>query len=415
MYYPKLAGLADTRIHHKVYDIMNDPRKGTERETLLRLQLKQCRSGYYVIDGNKCVTRSIDKNFALKSAHDHDTRRSKDSQMYGYESLSSGIDLEFSVYYDDDDNLQGEIRFVKEALLGGHRIGRSRTAQYGEVNIAASKNEIVESTEVSGAEVLVYADARLIFLDENGLPTFTPKPSDFGLDDKTDKIVWEKSQLRTFQYAPWNFKRQAFDTDRCGLEKGSVIYIRRATNAMITLPPFVGSYQLEGFGHVVYNPVFLQANQDGTAVYTLSASSFADNDNQSQNDTSDYKSDLLTILRSRKEQAKRLSKTYQLVNQFVSINAERFISGDDDASFASQWGTIRKIAMSSQNSTALREEIADYLTNGVAARKWKAKGRFKVLNDFMQQMGDLDANHVISLKEVMVNLASEMGKVCSRK
>jgi hypothetical protein len=429
MYYPKLKGLDDTRIHHKVYDILQDSKKvkakdKKDKEKLLRSQLKQCRSGYYVVDGNKCVTCTIDKSFALKSAHDHDMRRSKDSQMYGYESLSSGITLEFSVYYEDE--LQNDIHHVTDALKGNHRIGRSRTAQYGEVNIALKdEDKEVEAPEINGKEVLVYADARLIFLDENGLPTFIPKPSDFGLDDETDKIVWEKSQLRTFQYAPWNFKRQSFDTDRCGLEKGSVIYILRANDEKITLPPFVGSYQLEGFGHVRYNPNFLQPkkgdNIRGAAAYPLDVlknDETPNDDNQSATSPS-YSTPLLEVLRNRKQKSKNHDDIYNKTNEFVDKYKSLFCS--EQSAFASQWGNIRSLAMSSKNAQDLKSKVDGYLTHGVAAQKWKEMGRLDKLDKFMDEVGRLDKLDKFmdevdddKLIEAVINLSAEMGKVCSK-
>jgi hypothetical protein len=87
------------------------------------------------------------------------------------------------------------------------------------------------------------------------LPTFQPTIKDFGLDAGT--INWKKSQIRTFQYAPWNFKRQASDADRCGIEKGSVIAIEQMQGA---LKPYVGSYQNEGFGKIIVNPDFLETD-----------------------------------------------------------------------------------------------------------------------------------------------------------
>lgn len=57
-----------------------------------------------------------------------------------------------------------------------------------------------------------------------------------------------------FQYAPWNYKRQAFDADRCGIEKGSVFLVK--TKEKMPATSTIGFYQNEGFGHIVYNPVF---------------------------------------------------------------------------------------------------------------------------------------------------------------
>lgn len=78
--------------------------------------------------------------------------------------------------------------------------------------------------------------------------------------------------MRTFQYAPWNATRQCFDTDRCGIEKGSVLVVKCTGDTPTISPRYVGSYQNEGFGKVLYNPAFLEAaanDQYGKAVYQL--------------------------------------------------------------------------------------------------------------------------------------------------
>jgi hypothetical protein len=52
---------------------------------------------------------------------------------------------------------------IVEALKGIKRVGRSRTAQYGLVEITEFDYKEVESDVASDGYVTVYADSRLIF------------------------------------------------------------------------------------------------------------------------------------------------------------------------------------------------------------------------------------------------------------
>jgi len=68
------------------------------------LQLKQCRNGFYVFDYNQKTITEIksEKSFYQKSAYDYNLRRSKDKQMFGYESLEEGKEFCFEVEFDDE-------------------------------------------------------------------------------------------------------------------------------------------------------------------------------------------------------------------------------------------------------------------------------------------------------------------------
>jgi hypothetical protein len=249
MYYPKLKKPSDVCYIHHVYDREKDTEDSGEPQ-----QLKQCRAGFYIFEKDRVKEVEVKKSFAIKSAYNRELRRSKDEAMFGYESLDKGMTFLFEIAADEDvDTILMDK--IHEAICGEKRIGRSRTAQFGLVFIEPSSYIDKVNYPVTSDSVYIYADSRLIFLDNNGLPTFQPTIKDFGLDAGT--INWKKSQIRTFQYAPWNFKRQASDADRCGIEKGSVIAIEQMQGA---LKPYVGSYQNEGFGKIIVNPDFLETD-----------------------------------------------------------------------------------------------------------------------------------------------------------
>lgn len=396
MFYPKLKKASEELYisHHtdmKAHDIRAK-------------QLKQCRAGFYDFTKSEAISVKAETTFAIKSAHDINKRTSKDEKMFGYESLCSGSTMYFCVEMDDD-KFAGKIT---EALVGTQHIGRSRSAQYGLVEIeeVSSYNE-VKSEKYKGQELTVYADSRLIFIDDKtGLPTFHPTMEQLGLTD--GKIDWERSQIRTFQYSPWNGKRKCFDTDRCGIEKGSVIVVKDVSECP-SESQYVGAYKCEGFGRVIYNPSFLKAEAEGKACTTLCDGK---TDNHTDAKECDLSTPLLQFLNNKRKGYNLENEIVELVNTWVADNERYF---DRSKQFASQWGTIRSIA-SRPSSTPIFDQLfaqeTGYLVHGVAKEKWEERGRAKKLELFLtNEKLTKDAIQRLAL----VNLAAEMAKRCRKE
>lgn len=389
MYYPKLKSAEDELyIQYAIPNISSDEIK--------KLQLKQCRSGFYDFSSEYATQVKVETQFAIKSEHDQLNRRSMDEKLYGYQSLEEGSVFYFSVEVDDEKYADQ----ISVALEGKKRIGRSRTAQYGLVEITSYEYEEVKGgVESLSGYVAVYADSRLIFLDDNGLPTCIPTAEMLGFD-KEDKICFEKSQIRTFQYAPWNFKRQCFDTDRYGIEKGSVILVK--TDKVPAKSDYVGSYKNEGFGKVIYNPAFLKANADGSSCYTL---------HKGEQDAKIEElplegTCLLNFLSAKKHEQDSQTLVYEKVNKWVKDNTRLFKADQ----FASQWGSIRRIALMNKTKESIKNELFDdekaYLTRGVAKDKWKEKGRLDKLRAFIDDKELTDE----TIQGALINLSAEMAK-----
>lgn len=420
LYYPKLSNMATSCYVSHFYDRNEDI-----KETGKPMQLKQCRQGFYVFDSNEVQEVEVSKSFAIKSAYDRKLRRSSDSQMFGYESLEKGTEFLFSVELDDESLAPS----IAQALTGTKHVGRSRTAQYGLVEISeTSFNEIASRAHTysdSGANnITVYADGRLIFLDETGECTFRPTAKMLGLDGD---IVWEKSQVRTFQYAPWNGKRQTRDTDRVGFEKGSVFVVKlRSIPEEAALPTYVGSYKNEGFGKVIYGWDLLQtAGKNGLIQLHVTQNAQEEN---AQGNKETLETPLLKFLAKKQKAIEASSFIYESVNAFVKDHKNQF----SKSSFASQWGTIRNIAIQNDTMESLLEELFDkvitktredsptdhrtqttepagYITHGIKAKEWKAKNRATDLRNFILSMGKTEKFGDLS-QRALVNLASEMAK-----
>lgn len=408
-HYAKLEG--DTRV--LVYHQM--PKD--DNETLRAFEPKQFRSGFYLLDEPKektplyLVQSEIHKSFAIKSAYDRDKRRSKESQMYGYESLRKGSQWSFSIFIDDD--IKADIiENVKTNLTGLHSIGRSRTAQYGLIEIEYIKTDEYNAPSFSSlikegdVYALVYADARLIFLDAYGLPTLQPTASDLGFEN--GEIDWFNSQVRMFQYAPWNGHRKTRDTDRCGIEKGSVFYIKSCKDEPLKYNgnDFVGMYQNEGFGKIIINPEFLKTKENsqlGESNYFLNEKKPQQTNEDGKPSDTECNDPILHFLNNQKKKEDTMDLIYSNVNSFVKNNEKAFIS---DA-FASQWGTIRSLAIQGKSNN----DIIKYTNKGVAKEKWDERGRRSKLEAFMNNNAWNDETNRLAI----INLASEMAKISRRK
>lgn len=420
MYYPKLKSAGEVCYIHHEYK-RNDDHEGDSGHPQ---QLKQCRQGFYAFENGIGYKAKTDTNYALKSAYDREARRSKDSQMFGYEALDKGVEFYFEVEVDTDE-LADKIR---KALVGKHNIGRSRTAQYGLVEIQKYDfKEAQSSYKNADGYVTVYADGRLIFIDEYGEPTFRPTATDLGLEG--GEIDWKRSQVRTFQYAPWNGKRKTRDADRCGIEKGSVFVVNGCKDRDFN-SQHVGAYRNEGFGRVIYNPELLDTAEDarnGEAKFKLEDGEKEAKETKKPTLIPAEKINNSSLLKyinraiSAKEEDEYIREN---VNDFVDKNKKKF-KGER---FASQWGAIRTIAMQHKTYDKIRNELftktakksekkpnepAAYLTHGVAKDKWNAGGRKGLLEDFIEKMHKSKYGNDITAK-ALINLASEMAKICKK-
>ena len=393
MYYPKLTSAnEECYIHHLTNHNSAD---------IKAKQLKQCREGYYAFGETTGKPIDIQKSFTIKSAYDSEVRRSKDGQLFGYESLSKGLVMYFEVESELSDEQNEKIARI---LCGKKRIGHSRSAEFGLVTIDKADFKEINSTKPDEKSdfITVYADGRLLFFDDNGEFTCQPTAKDLGVDG--GEVDWSKSQIRTFQYAPWNGKRHTYEADRCGIEKGSVFVVKVKESTCPEKSQYVGSYKNEGFGKVIYNPVFLagKPNEQGKALFTLE-----EKEQKASTSTNAPKpnSALIEFLANKKKTFESNQTVYRVVQKEVEKLERLFKKGK----FASQWCSIRSLAMTTSDSQQLITAIDAFLSHGVAKDKWEEQNRKGKLVDFMLQHANED------LQSIMINLASEMAKKCKAR
>lgn len=376
-------------LHHKLGD------EDINQLTKEGKQLKQARKGYFTTSGQYL---SLDQDFAIRSAYDRGELRAKDSQMFGYFSLPKGSTWTFIVE-DDTEQYADE---VKRVLVGKKRIGRSRSAEYGLVEINFDKVLPIETENITSSElILIYALSSLCFYDHYGRPTLTPEPAQLGVPE--GKIIWEKSQIRSRLYQTWNRYRHNRDGDRMIIEKGSVIAIKHAQSLDSGIfAGGIGSHRAEGFGQVLINPDFLLS--DGIDLPLILKPNKHEKDEIVQAETPSAQDSLvLKYLGQRKERKSKTFNLDKLINEFVCKNVSIFQGINP-----SQWGTIRAYAKYTTNWEVLHDLLfhKDFgaLYRGQSEPDWRMKDRRGILLKFLLQVPMAD-RVAFTLK-----LAAEMAK-----
>ncbi len=317
------------------------------------IQLKQERSGYLTPSGH--ILKSPEKNFTLKSAQEREERRSKEGAMFGFESLKADQVYVFSVRYENAEYQE----IVEKFLTGNKRIGKSKTAQYGQVDIQPIANpKVIESIETPQNYTIVYAESNLCFFNEYGQTTFQPKPEDLGFSG--GKICWKKSQIRTYAYSPWNGIRNTPNTQRDCILKGSVFYVKGCV-VPEKKTENVGEYKAEGLGRVIYNPAFLDGYKESGEWNFDLVDDEDKNSNQQNNDTSNSVNTplgrFLKIQFDVKNHELKLSESVHLnihekkKNKIDEYKFTQELRTEDIT--PSQWGNIRQEALNAGSLEAL--------------------------------------------------------------
>jgi hypothetical protein len=397
-------------------------------------QPKQVRGGFFVPGGDVRRWHGRAASFSLKSAYDSEKRRSEDSQMYGYTALPAGSVWHFEVRVSPSISDSSAERLVS-SLVGRHQIGRSRTAQYGSVEIellGGSPVPAVKCLERASDLFFVYAVSPLAFLDGNGEYASVPSPSELGFGAEA-RIDERYSQIRLGTYAPWNGIRKSRDGMRQVILPGSVIAVRAGTppNAAV-LAAGVGLFRCEGLGRVLLNPAFLSAG----CLKPMPKEECRLRDGMPMD------SRLKGYLEREAKERKMMRRVYEKVDEIVKNRPEYARLS------ASQWGAIRAsvVALNNyekvcdylfkrtedsnstidyidiiKNNRASHPENPGFLRHGPASRRWsKVKVRasgLPAVDDFEEVLAQAraefkDERYALAFLEV---LTGKVAKVASKK
>lgn len=322
-------------------------------------QPKQLRNGYITKEFKRLY---VEYNYTQKSAYDKTNRRSKDSSMYGYSAIKKGTKWQFTLSYTDI--APKDLQLLQATLESSTRLGKSKSAQYGEVNITCKgSNEPMEDIALKD-ETILFAKSRLALVDEDGNPSYDLKHLCEGLTN--ENIVYEKTQIRTSTFTPYNTARKTKDYERVCINKGSVIVLRQITHKQLdTLKKGVGVYLSEGFGELLINPAFLM---QPNISFQKNASEKKQKDQRKIIQTN-FKNPTLQFLVNRHNENIKTLEIANEVAKFIKENASLY-----DQKMNAQWGSIRSLSATSSDVT-IEDNIENYISHGVAKEKWKnAKG-----------------------------------------
>jgi len=339
-------------------------------------QLKQLREGYITKDLEQVL---LDYTYSQKSARDKEKRTSKEGQMYGYTALKKGSVWQFVVKVDETISSEDE-KLIIETLEESKRLGKSKSAEYGEVEITYFPNATVENiATVQNDEVVLYCNSRLALVDDNGNPTYDLKYLCDGV-----KIVYEKTQIRISTFTPYNGARKTKDYERVCINKGSVIVIKNPTKSQLeTIQKGVGAFLSEGFGEILINPSFLMEQKFELKKY----------EKKKEKEKVAITEDVVKFLAQREKTKNEMLDIAKEVAKFIEDHKKPTFSNIK----SSQWDNIRSIATSNQKNWL--NNIEEYVSSG--AKKWEVQQSTTLLNAIN--------THTIDQQKFTKLLAMKMG------
>jgi len=222
----------------------------------IKMKQEQLRQGFVSDTGHLLFPKT---SYRMKTAIDSKTATAATSQLYGYQALLAGQTFAARLDLDDEISESLELSLVK-ALSGGLLLGRSRTAQYGQVfcDVEPLPEYQAEGDTSDPHSLLLWLQSDLALQDEYGQPVLLPEARHFGLSGSFQP---ERSFMRFRSYSPYNSHRHSHDSERQVITQGSVLSFK--LDAPLTSEQQeqwkagIGCYRECGLGQVLVNPPLL--------------------------------------------------------------------------------------------------------------------------------------------------------------
>lgn len=303
------------------------------------------------------------KNFRMKTAIDRNTRRAKNSSLFGYEALEKGQTFLFSI--EAESTLSSVLdRWTRNLTRQPVRIGRSRSAEFSQVRIEViAPPEYTATPFATAPERLVgYAHSDLCLLRQ-GVPVTFPLPSDLGLANEEWEPRPHLSELITRSYSPWNQFHRSRMMERQVISMGSVwVYTRRAGSPETEIPGILrlGEHQQEGLGEVWLNPSFLTTPPRVRLAQPSAAPPPSSPESMGT-------TPLLQYVRHRAENRVIISEAERLRKEWV-----RALKPLSRKIGSSQWSTVRTIAERAVTGDGkLQSDLETFCLAGRRKKTWK--------------------------------------------
>ncbi len=243
------------------------------------VQYKQNRNGYVCFNNEKINIVTPSKTTRMRTAVDAKTGTAAKTQLYSYESLNAGQIFLGKIQWDD--SVSELIEPIKDIFTSGEivRVGRSKTASYGRVQISKLDDECVEERpndeDLNGKTFSILAVSDLCLKDfKTGTPKLIVTPDFLGLGNN-----WEydekKSFSRPFSICQYNAYRNEIEMQKTLISKGSVFTFNSKSdkeltpeeknNILTAVKNGIGNAKGQGFGEIeIFNigKEFLKTDSD---------------------------------------------------------------------------------------------------------------------------------------------------------
>ena len=338
------------------------------------VQYVQQRSGYLSITKDGAMLVRPSRGSAMKTSIEAGAgSRASQGGLFSMEYLSKGVTFIASICADEDIDDQLISRLI-HALTGRARIGRSRSAQFGAIEI----EEIMEPRHDAGQASLQMHERLTVLLlsdlalhhPETGSPRLTAEARDFGLPEGW-KLVEDRCFVRHRSYDRFNGYRKAFDLRRAVLCRGSVLTFegsspltapqaeavmeRRARGAGLDRQEGLGQFELAPDWLMTPTIRIIETSRDTTPLPSVAPPDPA----------------LLAFLQRRQPNLGQRDR--ERIEGHVQAIGRKYKSARGKLPSQSQWSRVRRWAMTT--ATFDRSALARLVggTSGKLSRGWETR------------------------------------------
>lgn len=381
-------------------------KKGGEKEGAIVNQLqgapdpdsRQIRSGYLVPLESTDRARLIrpEQVERGKTAINPATRnQAEEGQLFAYQAIREGATF-LATITGEQSHLDLAEKILSEK---GHRLGRSRTAEFGEVEITTenqAENALLAERAPNSAEIrlLLLSD---LCLERNGSAVLQPSEEDFGLKAGEATVDWANTYLASRSYSPWIAYRNGFDDERQVLSKGGVVTLSfpDEESAAKSLPDLraklangIGLHREDGLGQIAVNPAILFMDS-----IDCSESGASEEDACAETPQSDHP--LFIFAKRKADEAAKLMKAENLAKAWRKplSSLSGAIQRETGSGISStQWSKIREIAVVTHfQSETFGKHLQAFATEGIRSEQWttevplSGKGRISLLTFILEE------------------------------
>lgn len=284
--------------------------------------------------------------------------RSREGLLFGIEALDAGQSFLARIDGDDDELLESVLGLLRKRPI---RVGRSRRAEFGQVEVAPADPWDVATTAGDAGEITLWLVSDMALRDHaTGSPRLQPGAEDFGLPDGW-RLVPERTFVRVRRYSPFNGARRRPDLERQVLQAGSVLVFRGdepldRASVRGRLRRGVGMYRNDGLGRVVMDPSLLA--EERLRMTVPGQVSVAEVDAPTD--------ELGVWLRNQRDEQERASARGRRARQLVGRLRHPRIKN-------AQWGEIRRLARQARfgpGRSWLATEVERFLEQGARIHTW---------------------------------------------